>query len=700
MRMALTSRPVLLTLLAGACTSAPLTTQANNPSREMAGGGAAAGTTIIRYKFEPGEITKLCDASLAKARAVIDGLKKLPDAQKKNFKKNILVYDNALADLSDEAGPLTFMGYVSEDEKLREEGSACEEKLGLLFPEIQADKALYQTLKLSRAKNSEQKRLVTETLRVFEKNGMNLSDEKLAQLKALKQDLSTLQTKFSANLNNDVSTLTLKPEELDGCSEAFLARLKKTAAGEYVVTTKSTDYVQVMESAKSPETRKAMLLAYLNKAATENTKLLEDAILLRQKIAAMLGYKTWADLQLDGRMAKNTDTVLQFLNNLKGKLSQRNGEDIAQLLEQKKKGDATASAINHWDIAFYTKQLKEARYSLDDEKISEYFPADYVMKGLFETYSKLLNVKYVEVKNANVWSAGVKLYEIRDLKSNKLLAYFYADTIPRPGKYGHAAAFSLINGRMLKKAFLGAGRYSVPVSSIVANFTPPVGAKPSLLLHDEVETLFHEFGHIMHQTLTTAPFASLAGTSVSQDFVEAPSQMLENWVWDKTILKKISRHYSTGETLPDDLIQKMLDAKRYMMGYQYTRQLLFGLFDMTIHQASGAVDVTKTYNDLFKEMVGIDHIEGGHFPATFGHLMGGYDAGYYGYLWSEVYAQDMFSRFEKEGLLSSKTGGSYRHVILERGNMEDALTLISRFLGRAPNADAFYKKLGIPSASR
>jgi thimet oligopeptidase len=245
------------------------------------------------------------------------------------------------------------------------------------------------------------------------------------------------------------------------------------------------------------------------------------------------------------------------------------------------------------------------------------------------------------------------------------------------------------------KTLFKKSQYSVPVSSIVCNFTPPVGAKPSLLLHDEVETLFHEFGHIMHQTLTRAPYASLAGTSVSQDFVEAPSQMLENWVWDKALLKKISKHYSTGEALPDDLIQKMLDSKRYMMGYSYTRQLLFGLFDMTIHQANGPVDVTKVYNDLFKEMVGIDHVEGAHFPATFGHLMGGYDAGYYGYLWSEVYAQDMFSRFEKEGLVNSKTGGDYRRLILEKGNMEDALSLITQFLGREPNTEAFYKKLGI-----
>lgn len=692
------SKTLSVALLVSACASAPLSTEAK-PSRATASTERGEGTqtlSIIRHKYEPGEITKLCDSAIAKAKTGITELKALTSAEKKSFKRNLLSYDHLLADLSDETGALTFMGYVSENEALREEGSSCEEKLGLFYPELLADKKLYETLKLTKPKSKEEKRLLKETLRAFEKNGMNLSDEKLAELKKLKQELSSLQTKFSANLNNDVSTLTFKPEELDGCSESFLGRLKKTASGHYVVTTKSTDYVQVMESAKSPETRKQMLLAYLNKAATENTKLLEDAVLLRQKIAALLGYKTWADLQIDGRMAKNKDTVMKFLGGLKEKLSERNNQDIAQLLTQKKKGESSASVINHWDIAFYTKQLKEARYSLDDEKIGEYFPAEHVMKAVFDIYSKILGVKYVEVKNADVWAEGVKLYEIRDLKSDKLLAYFYSDAIPRAGKYGHAAAFTLVNGRVLKKKTVFRGmKYSVPVSSIVANFTPPSGEKPSLLLHDEVETLFHEFGHIMHQTLTRAPFASLAGTSVSQDFVEAPSQMLENWAWDKNILKKLSKHYSSGAVLPDELISKMIEAKRYMMGYAYTRQLLFGLFDMSIHQANGPVDVTKTYNDLFKEMVGIDHIEGAHFPATFGHMMGGYDAGYYGYLWSEVYAQDMFSRFERDGLLNSKTGASYRKLILESGNMEDALVLITRFLGREPNSAAFYKKLGI-----
>jgi thimet oligopeptidase len=654
----------------------------------------AAPAPLIRYDYAKGEITKLCDESIAKATTRVDTIKSRNRLEHYLVNRSLLAFEKAMADLTDETGPLTFMAYVSKNSDLRDEGSACEEKVGQLYPVLLGDKPLYQALKRAIPLTPAQKRLSSETLRSFEKNGMSLDDAKLARLKELKQKLASLQAKFSLNLNNDKSSVTFTKDELEGLSDAALGRFTADGRGGYVVTTKSTDYVTVMENAVRADTRKRMNYAYLNRAGEENTKLLEEAVLVRQEIAAVLGYATWADEQIDGRMAKSKDTVLAFLNGLKDKLKSRLDADLEKLLAYKKSIDPAATAVNAEDVAFLANQIKKTTLAVDSEKIAEYFPADQVMDGLFETYSTLFGVKFVEVKDADVWAEGVKLYEIRDSRSNDLLAYFYKDTIPREGKYGHAAAFSLIMGRMLKAPGRGL-EYSKPVSSIVANFTPPSGGKPSLLKHDEVETLFHEFGHIMHQTLTRAPYASLAGTSVAQDFVEAPSQMLENWVWNKEILKKVSSHYQTGEALPDELIAKMLAAMDFNQGYAYMRQLLFGLFDMKIHTAAGAVDVTKTYNELHKELFGFDVVEGTHFPASFGHMMGGYDAGYYGYLWSEVYAQDMFSRFEKEGLLSSKTGGDYRRTVLESGNMKDAIDLLREFLGREPNSDAFYRKLGI-----
>jgi thimet oligopeptidase len=518
---------------------------------------------------------------------------------------------------------------------------------------------------------------------------MKLSDAKLDQLKVIKQKLASLEAKFNLNLNNDTSTVTFTKEELDGATESFLSRLPKTADGHYTVTTKSTDYIQVMENAKNSDTRKRMMFAELNRAAEENTKLLEEAVDLRAQAAKILGFPTWADAQMNGRMAKSSAKVMSFLNGLKAKLISRKNQDLAKLLAFKKKLDPKAGPIVAQDVAFLSAQLKKDAYTLDPDAVAEYFPAEKTMDGLFEVYSTLFGVKFVEVKGAKVWADGVHLYEIRDTATDDLRAYFYKDTIPREGKYGHAAAFSLIEGRMIGT------KYSKPISAIVANFTPPANGKPSLLLHEEVETLFHEFGHVMHQTLTKSPYASLAGSSVAQDFVEAPSQMLENWVWDKEILKKISSHYQTGKQLPDDLIAKMIAVKTFNQGFDYCRQLLFGLYDMKIHSAKGKIDVTKLYASMQKELFGYEILAGTHFPASFGHLMGGYDAGYYGYLWSEVYAQDMFSRFEHDGLLNSKTGGEYRKAVLESGNTRDAMELLREFLGREPNNQAFYKKLGI-----
>jgi thimet oligopeptidase len=645
---------------------------------------------LIRSDYAPGEITKLCDAAIAKMKAKVDDIRDREPIELMPLSGSLYAFEDAGDALSDETTPLVFMSSVSRDAKLRAEGSACEEKIGQLYPTIVTDKKLYHALKHGIAISGESKRLASETFRGFEKNGMGLDESKIESLKALKQKLASLEAKYSLNLNNDKSTVAFTKADLEGVTPAFLGRLPKGKDGKYTVTTKSTDYIQVMENAKNPATRRKMMFAYLNRAADENTKLLEEAVAIRGESAKILGFPSWADVQMNGRMAKTSANVLYFLNGLKSKLIARKDQDLAKLLAFKKTLDPKATAIAPEDVAYLSAQLKKKEYALDDDLVAEYFPAERTMDGLFEIYSTLFGVKFVEVKGAKTWADGVQLYEIRDTKSGDLRAYFYKDTIPREGKYGHAASFSLIAGRAIDEK-----HYSKPISAIVANFTPPANGKPSLLLHEEVETLFHEFGHVMHQTLTKAPFGSLSGSSVEQDFVEAPSQMLENWVWNKDILKKISSHYKTGKPLPDDLIAKMLALKNFNQGYDTIRQLLFALFDMKIHSTNGPVDVTKTYGEMHRELFGYDPLPGTHFPASFGHLMGGYDAGYYGYLWSEVYAQDMFSRFEKDGLLNAKTGADYRQSVLESGNMRDAIELLRQFLGREPNNQAFYKKLGI-----
>ncbi len=407
-----------------------------------------------------------------------------------------------------------------------------------------------------------------------------------------------------------------------------------------------------------------------------------------------MGFKTWSDYRTDGRMAKNAKTVHEFLEGLRSKLSVRLEKDLAKLLAYKKEVEPNAADLKPWDLSYLAYQVKKRDYELDNETIRQYFPAGTVINGMFEVYARLFGVKFVEVKDAVTWAPNVQLYEVRENTGRgkgEVLCYFYTDFFPREGKYGHAAAFSLIMGRDLPS-----GQYSKPVSAIVANFTPPNGDKPSLLEHDEVETIFHEFGHIMHQTLTRAPYASLAGTDVARDFVEAPSQMLEEWVWDPKILKMISGHYQDpSKKLPDSLIKKMLAARDFNRGYFYTRQLFFGIMDQSFHTAQGSVTVDQVHDQVYKQVVTLDPQPDTHFVAGFGHLMGGYDAGYYGYLWSEVYAIDMAQRFQKGGMLNPKIGLEYRKHILEQGNMHDGGELLRRFLKRKPSSKAFFERLGI-----
>lgn len=647
------------------------------------------GFSVIRYEFQKGELTKLCEKAIQDTKIQLDVVGKTP-ANDRNLDNTLLKMEEDLASFSDVTTPLTFMGYVSRDEALRKEAETCEKSVGQFVVEVFTRKDLYNAIKDLKGRNPGENRLLKETIDAFEKNGLKLDDAKLAQLRELKQKLTTLESEFAANVNNDKTTLEFTPAELDGVTETLTARLKKTADGKYIVTTKSTDYMQVMQSAKSSEARKKMMLAYYNRAGVENTKILEQAILLRQQIAGLMGYKTWADYRTTDRMAKSSKEVSDFLNGLKGKLAKRNKADLDQLLKFKKETDPKADHLDAWDLTYLAYQVKKRDYQLDDEKIREYFPAEFVMKEMFAVYSQLLGVTYERVENANLWAPDVFLYKVLDKKTGDLISYFHTDFTPREGKYSHAAAFTLYGGRIKD------GKYTHPVSSIVANFNPPANGKPSLLNHDEVETLFHEFGHIMHQTLTRAPYASMSGTSVKQDFVEAPSQMLENWVWEQPILNRLSGHYTdTSKKLPTDLLKKMLLARDFNQGYFYTRQLFLGLFDFSIHTSTGPVDVTKTYDEVHEKISGIKAIPGGHFPAGFTHMMGGYDAGYYGYLWSEVYAQDMFTRFEDGHLLDADTGYRYRTTILEKGNMEDPLKLITDFIGRKPNQNAFFKRLGI-----
>lgn len=646
----------------------------------------------IRANYSAGQITELCDRAVATFRASGDRIAQVAN-NARTVENTLMALENARADLEDSANPLLFMGYVSRDEKVRAEGSQCEAKYERAKVDVLSRRDLFLALQSLRPTQANERRLRSETLKFFEENGVGGTDESAARAKDLVARIKVNQASFSENLNNDVSTVHYAVGELAGAPQRFLDRLPRDAEGKLVVTTKNTDYQEVMQNVSVSASRQRMMLAYNNRGGAENIRLLEETIRLRQEAASVMNYPTWADYRTHFKMAGSARAVWDFFGRLRPSLMQQGRRDLAALLQLKQEREPGATELKAWDIDYYAYQLKKRDFNLDDELIRQYFPADTVVRGMFSVYSRLLGVTFREVPSFESWSPDVKLYEISDTQSGALMAYFYADFYPRPGKYGHAAAFDLIGGRRV------GDHYSVPSAAIVANFRAPENGKPSLLSHSEVETIFHEFGHIMHNTLTRAPYLTLSGARVARDFVEAPSQMLENWVWAPEVLAELSGHYEHPEQkLPADLLARMIQAKEFNQGYHYLRQLMLATLDMTFHTQTGAVDTTRVYNQLFHDFFGVDAVDGGHFSAGFGHLMGDYDAGYYGYLWSEVYAEDMFSRFERQGLLNPAVGAQYRRSILERGKMADGLKLLREFLGREPNARAFFRKLHITTS--
>jgi Zn-dependent oligopeptidase len=584
---------------------------------------------------------------------------------------------------------------VSSD--VRNAGNECETLLGQFSVDMYAREDLYRALKDYVAKgeplSGEAKRLVEKELLDFKRSGLELPKQTREEITALRKKLVQLEADFGKNINEYKDFAIFGASELDGLPEDFVSRLEKVGV-QYKVGLDYPDYFPFMENSQNPAGRRTMEGKFNNRASLQNLPILKEVLSLRLKAARLLGYATHAHFVLEDRMAKDPKTVAAFAARLRGKLKVLGADELAVLKSLKFafEGKDSDGTFNAWDWRFYDNQLKKAKYSVDSQKIKEYFPADLVTEQMLAVYQKLLGLKFRKIEDAALWHTDVKLYEITDAAGDaggEPIAYFYMDLFPRDGKYKHAAAFSLLTGRALPE-----GRYQKPVSSMVANFNKPTKDAPSLLTHDEVETFFHEFGHIMHQTLTKARYARFAGSATARDFVEAPSQMLENWVWDADIVGSLSGHYQDrSKKLPKELLDKMLAAKNVNSGLVHLRQLLFGSVDQNYHGVPPS-DTTVAYSRLAKDVAMIPTSPGTHPEASFGHLMG-YDAGYYGYLWSKVYAEDMFSKFKAGGVLNPVLGRQYRVEILERGSSRDEMESLKAFLGREPDEDAFLESIGL-----
>ena len=648
------------------------------------------------------------EAAVARANTTLDTVAAVPE-DARTFANTVGVVDEVIAQLMMDTRFIGFLSNVHPDLAVRDEGEASRIAISNWYTELLLREDLYLALDGFASSWSftpyetdvpewtlEEERLLSELLRDFRRSGMLLSAEQREELRAIEFELTELGQEFTKNIRDDETTLALTKDELAGCADDWREELERS--GElYLLPVKPAIMRPIFRNCTVSETRHKVSLAYSRRAGTKNIAVLEKLIQRRADKAALLGYPSTAHYETEVRMVGTPERALEFYAEIVPKVKAKATRDFAEYTQAKRDdlGDPTAE-LDPWDMGYYGNWLRKNVYKLDPELVQQYFPMETVVEGLFGVTQELFGIEFREVTSREprdgreFWHADVKLYEVWDNATGAKLGEFYTDLHPRPNKYGHAAQFPLV----LRKRWPD-GTLTTPVVALVCNFTKPTAEKPALLTHGEVETFFHEFGHCLHSILTEAEYANFSGTNVTRDFVEAPSQMLENWIWDKDVLARFARHYETGEPLPAELLDAMLAAKNLGSGLRAEGQIFLGLMDMRFHSdPTGDVDTQAVMEATFAETRTTPFMQGSRMQGSFGHLQG-YQAGYYGYFWALVYAQDMFGRFEELGILDPEAGAYYRAKILARGGGMDPYDMVVDYLGREPSSDAFLEHLGL-----
>jgi thimet oligopeptidase len=647
----------------------------------------------------PEELTARVEQAFANADVEITEIIAVPDNQR-TFENTIGALDDMMARLDDASNMAVFMSYVHPDAAIREAAQGGKQLWSDWSIDFATNLDLYNAVKAYADTNpqltDEQARMVKHTMRDYRRSGMSLSPEDRVTLTDIQKEIGTLSIEFDANIRNDETVIPLTLEELEGVPQRVIDSLVEVN-GVYLATLDYPTFSPIMDYCSVPATRQKVRWLYSRRAGRKNVDILEKIIKLRDEASDLLGYATTADFETEIRMAKNSATVAEFYEMLQPVVRKKAEKDWVELVAAKCEdlGDPEAE-FNPWDFSYYYEKIKNKKYAVDSQKVQEYLPLENVMNGLFEITQNLYGIEYREVteqadkRGTPLWHEDVRLFEVWDTNTGKQLGEFYIDLHPRDNKYSHAAQWGLVQHKIWSD-----GTERLPVAALVCNFTKPTADKPSLMTHDETETFFHEFGHCLHTILSETELASFAGTSVERDFVEAPSQMFEEWVWAPETLKLFARHYETGEPMPDELIEGMIAAKNLQSGMKTEGQIFLGKIDQAYHtDEDGECDTTQVAYDIYDDTRMYNHTPGTWFQGSFGHLTG-YQAGYYGYMWSLVYAQDMFQRFKELGMLNPEAGAYYREKILSKGGTQDSLDLIRDYLGREPSMDAFLESLGL-----
>nr|WP_320136417.1 oligopeptidase A [uncultured Amphritea sp.] len=660
-------------------------------------------------KIKPEHVEPAVDQLIADCRAVVSQVLDGNDAP--DWDNLVAPLEQCHDRLAKAWSPVSHLNGVLNSDELRDAYNACLPKLSQFWTEMGQHQGLfeaYQALANSDAYNDldeAQRKVIDNTLRDFRLSGIALGDADKKRYGELQQKLSELTTKFSENVMDATdgwSKLINNVDELAGLPESALAAAKQLAEvkGEdgWLVTLDFPSYFAVITYADNRELRRELYEAFSTRASDrgpnagqwDNSEIMTQILTLRAELAKLLGFDNYAAYSLATKMADTPEQVVSFLNDL-AQMSKPQAEKEYQELQDFALEEFSEPELQSWDLSYYGEKLKQARYAISQEELRPYFPMPKVLEGLFQITGKLFDIDIEEVTEFDRWHKDARLFSVS--RAGEVIARFFLDPFARAKKRGGAWMDDCRVRRMDN------GVLQLPVAYLVCNFNPPVGDEPALLTHNEVTTLFHEFGHGLHHMLTRIKYADVSGINgVAWDAVELPSQFLENWCYEPEALALISGHYKTGETLPKALLDKMLAAKNFQSGMMMVRQLELSLFDFELHREykAGVTNVQTVLDRIRSQVAVVTPPEFNRFQHSFSHIFaGGYAAGYYSYKWAEVLSADAFSRFEEEGVFNPETGRSFRENILEMGGSKEPMALFVAFRGREPSVEALLRHSGI-----
>lgn len=654
-------------------------------------------------QWTPEQIETVATAALTRKRTGLDAVLAIPDHER-TFANTIAALERSSDMLTDVHQQLSVLLAVHSEAAIRDAAQGAADRIDAALIEMEYDHGLWIAVQAWAATGEQldpiDQKLADDTLRDMRRMGFALSETDFAELKRTVTELRKLETEFEKAIRDWSGYIEVTHEQLAGMPERYIEGLKRSGE-KYVVTLAYPDILPFMKMADNDSARRELAIKNLQKGGPENLERLAQMIRLRQRHAQLLGYATHADFQCEPRMAKTAAAVQEFLSDIVAKLIPAARKELLDLIDIKKRtlglekrAPVHFHEMGYWayrEMGYWEYKLLKERYGIDGELLKEYFPLARVLEGMMGVYQDVLGVTFTPVLDAKLWHADAKLYEMRD--GEKTIGHFILDLYPRPGKYGHAAAFPTVLGRQTVD-----GTHIPGLTALVCNFPKPTPENPSLLAHEEVETLFHEFGHVCHGLLSGGRWQHQNGLYAALDFVEMPSQIFEEWAWYPQVISRISGHYKTGAPMPDELLQKLIAARHHMDANFSLNVAVKALYDLRMHMQPTDTPIepthlTQWYRDMALQYGATDLPDDAIYVAGWDH-MADYDAGYYSYLWSKVYALDMYTRFTANPL-DQTIGREYRTKVLEPGASKSEMDIVTDFLGREPSNAAFLKALGI-----